>query len=81
MDYFCNSDRYCCGNFILGIYRGEPLFDMLILSVAVSVGAVPEALLIALTVILSIGAERIAKNKVSHGHSLRLRRSVPRVLL
>jgi len=51
------------GIFILGIYRGEPLFDMLILSVAVAVGAVPEALPIALTVILSIGAERIAKKQ------------------
>ncbi len=49
------------GIFILGISRGEPLFEMLILAVAVSVGAVPEALPIALTVILSIGAERIAK--------------------
>lgn len=49
--------------FILGIYRGEALFDMLILSVAVAVGAVPEALPIALTVILSIGAERIAKKQ------------------
>ena len=51
------------GIFILGIYRGEAFFDMLILSVAVSVGAVPEALPIALTVILSIGAERIAKKR------------------
>ena len=51
------------GIFILGISRGEPFFEMLVLSVAVSVGAVPEALPIALTVILSIGAERIAKKK------------------
>lgn len=51
------------GIFALGIYRGEAFFEMLILSVAVSVGAVPEALPIALTVILSIGAERIAKKK------------------
>src|SRR3990167_6397925 len=36
---------------------------MLVLSVAVAVGAVPEALPIALTVILSIGAERIAKKR------------------
>jgi Ca2+-transporting ATPase len=49
--------------FILGITRGEPLFQMLILSAAVAVGAVPESLPIALTVILSIGAERIAKKK------------------
>ncbi|MES2930726.1 MAG: HAD-IC family P-type ATPase [Patescibacteria group bacterium] len=51
------------GVFILGISRGEPLFDMLVLAVAVSVGAVPESLPIALTVILSIGAERIARKK------------------
>lgn len=51
------------GIFALGVYRGEPLFDMLILSAAVSVGAVPEALPIALTVILSIGAERVARKK------------------
>ena len=49
--------------FILGVSRGEPLFEMLILSAAVAVGAVPESLPIALTLILSIGAERIAKNK------------------
>lgn len=49
--------------FILGVARGESILDMLVLSVAVSVGAVPEALPIALTVILSIGAERIAKKR------------------
>jgi P-type Ca2+ transporter type 2C len=49
--------------FVLGVIRGEPLFDMLVLAAAVSVGAVPESLPIALTVILSIGAERIAKKK------------------
>lgn len=51
------------GIFILGVIRGESILDMLVLSVAVSVGAVPEALPIALTVILSIGAERIAKKR------------------
>lgn len=51
------------GIFLLGILRGEPILEMLILSAAVSVGAVPEALPIVLTVILSIGAERIAKKK------------------
>jgi Ca2+-transporting ATPase len=51
------------GIFILGISRGEPIFAMLVLSAAVSVGAVPESLPIALTVILSIGAERIAKKR------------------
>ena len=51
------------GILILGITRGESLLPMLILSVAVAVGAVPESLPIALTVILAIGAERIASKK------------------
>ncbi len=51
------------GIFILGIWRGEALLPMLILSAAVAVGAVPEALPIVLTIILAIGAERIASKK------------------
>ena len=51
------------GILILGIMRGESVLPMLILSAAVAVGAVPEALPIALTVILAIGAERIASKK------------------
>jgi Ca2+-transporting ATPase len=47
--------------FSLGIYRGEDIYSMLVLSSAVAVGAVPEALPIALTVILSIGVFNIAK--------------------
>ncbi len=49
--------------FILGLYRGQDVLDMLILSAAISVGAVPEALPIVLTVILSVGAERIARKR------------------
>lgn len=51
------------GILFLGISRGEELLPMLILSAAVAVGAVPEALPIALTVILAIGATRIANKK------------------
>jgi Ca2+-transporting ATPase len=47
--------------FFLGITRGENLFDMLLLSSAVAVGAVPEALPITLTVILSVGVLAISK--------------------
>lgn len=47
--------------FFLGIYRGESISSMLILSSAVAVGAVPEALPIALTVILAIGVLNIGK--------------------
>ena len=51
------------GIFVLGIFRGEQVLQMLVLSAAVAVGAVPEALPIALTIILATGAERIAKRK------------------
>jgi len=51
------------GIFAFGVFRGEEIFDMLVLAAAVSIGAVPEALPIALTVILSFGAERIASKK------------------
>ncbi len=51
------------GLFALGISRGEPILEMLLLSAATAVGAIPEALPIALTVILAIGVERIAAKK------------------
>jgi len=51
------------GILFLGISRGEALLPMLVLSSAVAVGAVPEALPIALTMILAIGATRIAEKR------------------
>lgn len=51
------------GIFFLGLSRGESLIDMLLLASAIGVGAIPEALPIALTVILAIGVERLAKKK------------------
>lgn len=51
------------GIFILGILRGQNLFDMLLISAAVAVGAIPEALPISLTVILAVGVEQLAKRK------------------
>ncbi len=48
---------------VLGILRGISLLPMLLLASAVAVGAVPEALPIVLTVILAIGATRIASKK------------------
>ncbi|MEY3784340.1 MAG: hypothetical protein RLZZ230_662 [Candidatus Parcubacteria bacterium] len=47
--------------FIAGLIKGQPLYDMLIISIAVLVGSVPEALPIGLTAILAIGVSRIAK--------------------
>lgn len=51
------------GIWMLGISRGEPALPMLVLSAAVAVGAVPEALPIVLTMILAIGATRIAAKR------------------
>lgn len=51
------------GLFFLGISRGEPVLEMLLLAAATAIGAVPEALPIALTVILAVGVERIAAKR------------------
>jgi len=49
--------------FFLGVARGEPIVEMMLMAVAISVGAIPEALPIALTVILAVGVERLAARK------------------
>ncbi|TSC85567.1 MAG: calcium-transporting ATPase YloB [Parcubacteria group bacterium Gr01-1014_8] len=51
------------GMFFIGLARGIPLIEMLLIASAVAVGAVPEALPIALTVILAIGVQRLAERK------------------
>ncbi|MBI5456355.1 cation-transporting P-type ATPase [Candidatus Kaiserbacteria bacterium] len=49
--------------FFIGISRGVPFLEMLLMASAVAVGAVPEALPIALTVILAVGVMRLAERK------------------
>ena len=49
--------------FIIGIYSGENLIDMFLVAIAVAVGAVPQALPVAMTVIMAVGVERMAKRK------------------
>lgn len=47
--------------FALGILTGRPLFEMFMTSVAVVVSAVPEGLLPALTIVLAIGTQKLAR--------------------
>ena len=49
------------GVFLVGIMNDVPFYEMLLISIAVLVGSVPEALPVGLTAILAIGVERIAK--------------------
>lgn len=49
--------------FAIGVSRGTPVFEMFLTSVAVIVSAVPEGLPIAITVILAIGVERLARKQ------------------
>jgi len=47
--------------FAVGVWRGQPLLDMFMASVALAVGAIPEGLPAALTITLAIGVSRMAK--------------------
>jgi len=49
--------------FVVGVNQGLPFKEMVLISIAVLVGSVPEALPIGLTAILAIGVTRIAKKK------------------
>lgn len=51
------------GVFFVGVARGYSAYEMFITSVAIVVAAVPAGLVIALTVILAVGVERLARRK------------------
>ncbi len=53
----------CLILFVSGLVVGRPLFEMLLITVAVAVAGVPEGLVIAVTVCLAIGMQRILKKK------------------
>lgn len=47
--------------FFLGMMRGEPFQEMILISIAIAVAAVPEGLPAAVTIILAVGMERLLK--------------------
>jgi len=49
--------------FYIGVNQGQPWYEMFLLSIAIIVGSVPEALPVGLTAVLSVGVTRIAKVK------------------
>ena len=49
--------------FVIGVARGETYVDMFMAAVALAVGAIPEGLPAAMTVILAIGVTRMAKRR------------------
>lgn len=49
--------------FIIGLYKGMELIDILMLSISLAVAAVPEGLPAIITIILSIGMGELAKKK------------------
>ncbi len=49
------------GIFTLGLLRGEPFTELLLISIAIAVAAIPEGLPAAVTVVLAIGMEAILK--------------------
>ena len=50
-------------DFLVGLWRGEPLVDMFLAAVALAVGAIPEGMPAAITIMLAMGVSRMAKRQ------------------
>jgi P-type Ca2+ transporter type 2C len=53
---------------ILGLAKGMNVYDVIMISIALAVAAIPEGLLVAVTVILAIGMQRMLKRKALVRH-------------
>ncbi len=51
----------CFVLFVVGVFRGEEPFQVLLVSISLAVAAIPEALPALITIALSLGASRLAK--------------------
>jgi len=49
--------------FLEGLWRQKPFYEMLVTTIAIAVAAIPEGLLVAVTVILALGMQTILKQK------------------
>ncbi len=53
----------CVVIFLIGTLQGRPIFDMFMTSVSLAVAAIPEGLPAIVTIMLSLGVQRMAKKK------------------
>ena len=49
--------------FILGLYHGQNLIDILMISISLAISVIPEGLPATVTVVMALGVERMAKKK------------------
>jgi len=56
------------GIFLLGLLKGFPFKEIITISIAIAVAAIPEGLLVAVTVVLAIGMQQMLKRKALVRH-------------